>query len=281
LQKKVKILRIQSRICIGGPAIHTEILSKYLNAEKYETILVGGALNNGEVSRIAELRQKGIHVQLIPEMGREISPLRDLFTIFKLYRLMQQEAPDIVHTHTAKAGAAGRIAACLARVPVIVHTFHGHVFHDYFGKLRTTLFIWLERILGTLTSSIITISPRQRFDIVEKYKIARPTKVKVIQLGFELERFLLLQKNVLLKNDLGLTQDEILIGIVGRLVPIKNHKMMLRVLEQLRQNGIKGHLCIVGDGELRNELELLAKEWRIQKYVHFLCQPRSPGSHLV
>jgi glycosyltransferase involved in cell wall biosynthesis len=151
-----------------------------------------------------------------------------------------------------------------------VHTFHGHVFYAYFGKLKTTLFIWLERILGTLTSSIITISPRQRFDIVEKYKIARSTKVKVIPLGFELERFLLLHKNVLLKKDLGLTQDEILIGIVGRLVPIKNHKMMLRVLAQLRQNGIKVHLCIVGDGELRNELELLAKKLCIQNYAHFL-----------
>lgn len=269
-QPKIKILRIQSRICIGGPAIHTELLSRYLDSSVYETVLLGGAVDPEESSRVESLRRKGIQVHLIEEMGREISFRQDIKAIRKVYRIIKKERPDIVHTHTAKAGAVGRIAAWLAGVPVIIHTFHGHVFNSYFGKLKTNFFIFFERFLARLSSGIIVISPAQKKDIVEKYKIVKAGKVTIIRLGFKLEQFLSQRNNYQLKNELRVKSGDILIGIIGRLVPIKNHAMIINVLAGLRQSGLKVHLCIVGDGELRDELQQLALQNGVENFTHFL-----------
>lgn len=270
MKDKIKIIIIQSRICVGGPAVHTGILMKYLDPERFQPILIGGALQTSEMSRVNELKNKGLSVIIIDEMGRDISLWRDIKSVFKLYRIIKRERPLIVDTHTAKAGAIGRIAAFLAGVPIIIHTFHGHVFHDYFGKIKTDLFIILERLLARISTCIIVISPNQKFDIVEKYKIVIPEKVVLIRYGFELERFLYLKKNHQLKQELSLNEHDFLIGIVGRLVPIKNHEMILQVLLQLHRQAIKAHLCIVGDGELRQKLISSVKEKKITKYVHFL-----------
>lgn len=269
-KSKIKVLRIQSRICVGGPAVHTEILARYLDTDKYDTILVGGALEEGEKSRIPLLRKQGINVTTIPQMGRELSPVRDLSAIVKLYRLIREIKPDIVHTHTAKAGAIGRIAARLAGVPIIIHTFHGHVFRHYFGKLKTRFFQILERVLALISTRIVVISPAQFHDIVDVFKIAPAKKTQVIRLGFELERFLFLEKNDLLKESLNLSEDTFLLGIIGRLVPIKNHEMALRVLALLHKKRVPAHLCIVGDGELRELLEQHVKEMELVPFVHFL-----------
>jgi len=267
---KIRVLRIQSRICVGGPAIHTELLSKYLDNKRFDTILVGGALEAGEKSRIPLLREQGISVTTIPEMGRELSFWRDLRAIIKLYRLIKQEKPDIVHTHTAKAGAVGRLAAWLARVPVIVHTFHGHVFRGYFGFLKTKFFILMERLLAKISSQIVVISPAQFKDMVEIFKIAPGNKTRIIPLGFELERFLSLRKNNSLREWLNLPEKSFLLGIIGRLVPIKNHEMALQAVNRLRQTGVPAHLCVVGDGELRAKLERHVHQNGLGAFVHFL-----------
>ena len=267
---KIKILIIQSRICIGGPAVITSTLMRHLDRNRFEPILIGGALEKDEYSRIEELQREGFNVHVIEEMGREIALWQDLKAVIKLYRLMQQERPLIVDTHTAKAGAVGRIAAYFARVPIRIHTFHGHVFHSYFGKLKTSFFIILERILSRLSTNIIVISPSQRVDIVKKYKIAPSEKVNMIRLGFDLERFLYLEKNYQIKKELGLTQNDILIGFIGRLVPIKNPEMMLAVMVELLKHNQKIHLCIAGNGELRSALLHSIKANGIEKHVHFL-----------
>ena len=138
--------------------------------------------------------------------------MRDLNAIIKLFRLIKIIKPDIVHTHTAKAGAAGRIAAWLAGVPIIIHTFHGHVFRHYFGKLKTWFFKIFERLLALISTQIIVISPAQIHDIVEVYKIAPAKKTSLIRLGFELERFLSLRKSNSLKKSLNLSEDTCFIG---------------------------------------------------------------------
>jgi glycosyltransferase involved in cell wall biosynthesis len=270
MKRKLKIIRIQSRICIGGPSVHSEILSKYLDPERFETILIGGALEDGEKERVEELRRLSIQITTIAEMGREISLWSDIKALLKLYQIIYREKPDIVHTHTAKAGAIGRIAAWLAGVPIIIHTFHGHVFHDYFGKVKTWLFIQFEQWLAKITTCIIVISRSQKYDIVTKFRISNKKKVITIPLGLELERFLLIDKDTFhLKNELGISRNEFLIGIVGRIVPIKNHELLLKVIKLLREQQLPVHLCIVGDGELRNELIQSAREKNISNYTHF------------
>jgi len=270
MKRKLKIIRIQSRICIGGPSVHSEILSKYLDPERFETILIGGALEGGEKERVEELRRQSIQITTIAEMGREISLWSDIKALLKLYQIIYREKPDIVHTHTAKAGAIGRIAAWLAGVPIIIHTFHGHVFHDYFGKVKTWLFIQFERWLAKITTCIIVISRSQKYDIVTKFRISNKKKVITIPLGLELERFLLIDKDTFhLKNELGISRNEFLIGIVGRIVPIKNHELLLKVIKLLREQQLPVHLCIVGDGELRNELIQSARDKNILNYTHF------------
>ncbi len=270
MKRKLKIIRIQSRICIGGPSVHSEILSKYLDPERFETILIGGALEDGEKERVEELRRLSIQITTIAEMGREISLWSDIKALLKLYQIIYREKPDIVHTHTAKAGAIGRIAAWLAGVPIIIHTFHGHVFHDYFGKVKTWLFIQFEQWLAKITTCIIVISRSQKYDIVTKFRISNKKKVITIPLGLELERFLLIDKDTFhLKNELGISRNEFLIGIVGRIVPIKNHELLLKVIKLLREQQLPVHLCIVGDGELRNELIQSAQEKNILNYTHF------------
>lgn len=270
MNTRKKILFIQSRICVGGPAVHTRILAKYLNPERFQTILIGGELEPDEKDVVADMRREGLDVRVLPKMGRDISWWRDLQSLVQIYKIIKQEKPDIVDTHTAKAGAVGRLAAWLARVPVIVHTFHGHVFHDYFGKLVTQFYVLLERFLARISDRIIVISPEQQKDIVENYQITKAEKVITIRYGFELQRFFNSSPNHLLKNALNLPNNSVLLGIVGRLVPIKNHEMSLRVLVALRDLGVPARLCIVGDGELRANLAQSAREKNIEQCVHFL-----------
>ena len=266
----VKIIRIQSRICIGGPAIHTELLSLQLVPKGYETLLVGGAVDASEKNAADKIRQRGIHLQLIAAMGRNLSLINDVRSGWQLYRLFRREKPQIVHTHTAKAGAVGRVAAWLARVPIIVHTFHGHIFHHYFGPKKTRFFILLERLLAKISDHIIVISQRQYEDIVNHYHVSPPEKTSIIPLGFDLTAFFSIQKKQIHRKKLGLKNSDFLAAIIGRMVPIKNIQMALDVVIELKRQHFPFHLCLVGDGNLRDSLEKYAQEHAITAQVHFM-----------
>jgi glycosyltransferase involved in cell wall biosynthesis len=265
-KRRIKILRIQSRICIGGPAVHTEMLSRYMPGDRYESVVVGGAVDMHESCRADDLKRKGVDVRILDDMKRSLAVLRDLKSIYKIYRMIMREKPDIVETHTAKAGATGRIAAFLAGVPVIIHTFHGHVFDGYFGPFVTQAILLIEKVLACITTQIVVLSEKQRHDIAMKYRIAPSKKVKLIPLGFELDRFLSLHRNGHLRKELGVSSDAKLIAIIGRIVPIKNHEMMLRVMEKLNEGKMEVHLAVVGDGELKNTIVKAGN----RKYIHFL-----------
>ena len=265
-RKRIRILRIQSRICIGGPAIHTESLSLHLPKDKYETLVVGGAVENHEKSSHQRLIENDINVEIIHTMKRNILFINDFISVFKIYRLIKKFNPDIVETHTAKAGAIGRIAAFIARVPIVIHTFHGHVFHNYFSRVITKIFIIIEKVLSVVTHKIIVLSERQYNDIVHEYKIAPENKVIVIPLGIDLERFLSIEKSDNIKHELDLNRDDILIASVGRLVSVKNIRMLIDVVKKLHNKDHRYHLCLIGDGEERTELELMSDS----EYIHFL-----------
>jgi glycosyltransferase involved in cell wall biosynthesis len=187
---KIKILRVIARLNIGGPAIHVVLLSAGMDRVRFESLLVSGNENPGGGSMLDYALSHGVQPAIIPEIVGEFSlGPRELRALVRLYRLMRQERPHVVHTHTAKAGFVGRLAARLARVPVVVHTFHGHVLHGYYGPRKTQLLRRMERGLACLTDCIITVSEQVKRDLVT-YGVATADRIEVISLGLELDPFL-------------------------------------------------------------------------------------------
>jgi glycosyltransferase involved in cell wall biosynthesis len=275
----MRILRIIARLNIGGPAIQAVLLSGPDVELQYRSKLVCGNIGSseGDMSYLAE--QKGVAPIIIPELGREISPWKDVSSFMALRGLIRNERPHIVHTHTAKAGTLGRLAILslnLARPEYkkikTVHTFHGHVFEGYFSKTKSLLFVWIERLLAMATDVIIAISDTQKRDLAEKYHIAPVKKIKTIGLGFDLMPFL--NNGVLrgrFRGNYGIPEDILLIGIVGRLVPIKNHRIFFQAARQfVEQNpGLKVQFMVVGDGELRDESEAYCRRLGLADLVIF------------
>lgn len=267
---KIKVIRIIARLNIGGPAIHTVLLTRHLNPARFESLLLAGLESAHEGSMQNWAAQQGVAPIIFAELGREINPLADLKMVVKLYRFFRREKPLIVHTHTAKAGFVGRLAARLAGVPVVVHTFHGHVFHSYFGPLKTRLFIVIEQLLARLTDRIITISPRQRQEILD-FKIASPDKILIIPLGFDLSRFLTADSlRGQLRAELAIAPDTRLVGIVARLTAVKNHRLFIQAAARVRASFPGAQFLIIGDGELRAELERQASALGLNESVKFL-----------
>ncbi|KPL04772.1 MAG: hypothetical protein AMJ73_03735 [candidate division Zixibacteria bacterium SM1_73] len=278
--KKIKIVRIISRLNIGGPSIHTVLLSAHLNSDRFKTTLVKGIEGNSEGDMRDLLRKKKVRPIIVTELAREISLARDCVAFVKLYKLICREKPDIVHTHTAKAGLLGRVAAKLAGVPIIVHTFHGHLFHSYFGYLTTKLIVFIERLLAHLTSKIIIVSEKVRKDIVEKYRIATYSKVITMPLGLELTPFLDVDKQRgFLRKELGLSDKIALVGIVARLVPVKGHKYFIEAAAAVMKRLLNVKFLVIGDGELKEKLEDYVKQLGILESVTF-CGFRKDLPHI-
>lgn len=267
-----KIVRVITRLNIGGPAIHAILLNSELNKAGYRDILVCGNVSQSEGDMGYLAREKKVEPVLIPEMGRDISPIKDIGVLIKLYNIMRKERPDIVHTHTAKAGTLGRIAALCAGVPVKVHTFHGHIFDGYFSPLKAKLFLLIERTLALITDKVITVSDLIQAEIVGRLKVTGVSKSLVMPLGLELEKFVDCHKNKgRLRSRIGADDSTLLVGIVGRLVPIKNHKMFIDVCRAVRDEkiGLKVKFVIIGDGELRPYLEDLVSKSGLNDTVVF------------
>jgi glycosyltransferase involved in cell wall biosynthesis len=257
-----RILRIINRFNLGGPTYNVAYLSKFL-APEFETLLVGGEKDETEDSSEFILKKLGLTPVIIPEMKREIDLFNDRKAYKKIKALIREFKPDIVHTHAAKAGALGRLAASACDVPVILHTFHGHVFHSYFGKTKTAFFKSVERHLAKKSSAIIAISEKQKQELAFEHKICPPEKIKIVPLGFDLSRFRenTESKRKAFREEYLLPENEIAIVIVGRLVPVKNHALFLRAFKSvLDQTNIPVRAFIVGDGEDRLKLEQVAAE---------------------
>lgn len=251
-----KVLRIINRFNIGGPTYNATFLSRFLDDE-YETLLIGGLPEKEEADSLHILEEYGLSPMLISEMQRVPSFKSDKAAYRKIKQIIEEFKPDIVHTHAAKAGALGRKAAKACGVPVIVHTFHGHVFHSYFGKVKTNIFKFIERRLAKKSDGIIAISDIQKQEIANVHKICPSNKIKVIPLGFDLDKF---QKETSKREDVrkkyNLQKEEIAIAIIGRLAPIKNHALFLSVVKDvLKKTSKKVKFFIVGDGEERANIE--------------------------
>ena len=257
-----RILRILNRLAVGGPVLNAVYLTKYLSPG-FDTLLVVGEKEDHEKSAEYLTSQLGLDYVVIPGMGRSINPASDYFAYQKLKKLIRSYQPDVVHTHAAKPGALGRLAASATNVPAIVHTFHGHVFHSYFNSAKTKFFISTERFLGRRSDAIIAISEQQKKELVHDFRIAPENKFHVVPLGFDLDRFQFGQeeKRRKFRVEFGLKDDEIAIGIIGRLVPVKNHYLFLKAIKHVLDNsGRKIKAFIIGDGETRADLERLSTE---------------------
>lgn len=254
-----------NRLAVGGPVLNATYLTKYM-APDFETILVVGEKEDHEKSAEHLAQQLGIKYITIPGMGRSINPMSDYGAYRRMKELIKSYKPDIVHTHSAKPGAIGRLAAAAAKVPVIVHTFHGHVFHSYFNSAKTNFFIQTERFLGRKSDAIVAISNQQKRELVQDFRIAPEEKFRVVPLGFDLDRFRTGQeeKRNHFRSEFGVKDDEIAIGIIGRLVPVKNHYLFLKGLKHvLDHTSKKVKAFIIGDGETRADLEAVAREVQI------------------
>lgn len=262
-----RVLRIINRLNLGGPTYNVAYLSKYL-APEFETILVAGMKEDTEESSEFIVRDLGLKPVYIEEMSREIDLRNDYRAYKKIKKIIREYQPDIVHTHAAKAGTLGRLAAIHCKVPVILHTFHGHVFHSYFGKLKTEIFRQIEKYLASRTTGIIAISEIQKQELCHQYKISSPENCHVVNLGFELERFSKARpsnrKNF--RDRYGIPDDTVLVGIIGRIVPIKNHPLFLKAFEMAIRSckGVSVKAFIIGDGEDRGSVVRLAGDLNLK-----------------
>jgi glycosyltransferase involved in cell wall biosynthesis len=280
-EQRTKILRVIARLNMGGPALHVAYLTEGLRERGYDTTLVAGSLARGEDSMAFVADARDVEIVRIDELGREISPLRDLMATVRLARLIRRERPDILHTHTAKAGTVGRVAALLAggrRPSVVVHTFHGHVLRGYFGPVRTWFFRQLERWLASKTTALIAVSPQVRDDLVA-LGIAPASRFVVVRLGIELGERVGSEANGRgeSRRYLGIEPQRFAVGWIGRMTAVKRTDDVLLAFKQLRDDGVDAVLCMVGDGPDRPDLERRAHELGIVRDTLFLGYQEDVG----
>lgn len=262
----IKVLRIVNRFNLGGPVYNVTYLSAFM-LDEFETVLCGAMPENHEGNALFIPENYGIKPVIIQSMQRSINPFNDRKALKEIRKIIQEYKPDIVHTHASKAGVLGRTAAYRENVPVIVHTFHGHVFHSYFGKIKTWIYKSIERRLAKKTDAIIAISDIQKKELSEIHGISTSDKITVIPLGFDLDRFRenKEQKRKAFREKYNLSDEEVAIGIVGRLTAVKNHELFIASIEKLlERNKSKVRAFIIGDGERMDELKSLVKEVEIR-----------------
>lgn len=282
-----KVVRIIARLNVGGPAKHVVWLTSGLQDAGYRSLLVAGTVPEGEEDMSYFAEQTGVAPLYIPEMSREIS-LKDAITTWKLFRLLLRERPDIVHTHTAKAGTVGRVAGFFYRwlTPGVllgrprpckfVHTYHGHVFHSYYGRLKTGVFLAIERLLARwATDRILVVSEQQKAEINQAFRVGRRDQFRVVRLGLDFGIFANHEsRRAKFRGELGVDDETVLVGIVGRLTEIKNHELFLRSMARVNLPQVR--FVIVGDGSLRNTLEQEAKSLGLEKTVIFVGNRNDP-----
>lgn len=276
----MKIVRIIARLNVGGPARHVVWLTKSLQSEKHSSVLLTGTVPDGEEDMNYFAAENNVKPVYIAEMSRELSP-KDVISLWKVFRKLLAEKPDVIHTHTAKAGTIGRAAGFLYRWLTfrkvkIVHTYHGHVFHSYYGNAKTKFFLAIEKTLARLaTDKIVVISRQQYEEIHEKFGVGRAEQFKIVPLGIDFEPFQNSEKKrQAFRHEIGANDAAVLVGLIGRLTEIKNHEMFLRVAQfyQSRKQSDSPELkfIIVGDGHLRRKLEESAETLQIEDIVIFL-----------
>jgi glycosyltransferase involved in cell wall biosynthesis len=273
-----------ARLNTGGPALHTVLLTRGLNDRRFRTRLVTGTVGAEEGDMVYVARAEGVTPTVLPELSQRVSPWTHARAFWRVYQLLRAEQPDIVHTHTAKAGVVGRIAALaynagrrLSRRPraSLVHTFHGHVFHGYFSPWKSKLLVVMERTLASRTDAVVTVAESVRRDLVDVYRVCPADKVHVVPLGLNLEWTARLERTRGdVRRGLGLSPAVCLVGIVGRLTAVKNHALFLAAASRMTR---EAHFAVIGDGELRADVERRAAAPDLRGRVSLLGWQKDPA----
>jgi len=249
-QAPLKVVRIIGRLNVGGPARQACLLHERLRPE-FQTVLITGRPDAGEKD-MSYLLSSSDGVCRIDSMSRPVSFLSDLSSLFTIYRILRREKPDIVHTHTAKAGTLGRIAAIFAGVPVRIHTFHGHVFAGYFGSFKTRIYLAIERFLAHFTSRIVTVSEGQASELADVYRIAPRAKIQVIRNGFDWSDSKRSREDI--RAELGIAPDQTVVLWIGRMAPIKGVSLLAETIRR-SQSDPSLLFLVAGDGSERAGFE--------------------------
>ena len=247
-----RVLRVITRLNIGGPAINAALLSTRLDPDRFTTLLIAGSesATEGSMLELGRLGD-GLTLRRVPELGREISPIDDIRALAAVTKIAREFRPHIVHTHLAKAGTIGRVAARLAGTRAVVHTYHGTVFRGYFGGTKSRAIVGIEQALSHITTRIVAITPSQRRELID-LGIGDDRKVVEIPLGFDLAPFLRPPDQNDARDRLGLPRDIPIVAIVARLVPVKDVSLFLRAMAKVPAPALA---VGVGDGALRASLE--------------------------
>lgn len=280
----MKVLRIIARLNVGGPARHVVWLTKHLQDDEFRSVLIAGRVPEGEGDMAYFAAQNGVAPIYIEDLSRELS-VKDLSAARRIHKQIRSLAPDIIHTHTAKAGTLGRLVAFTYRWltwstlvgkprPIkIVHTFHGHIFHSYYGKLKTRIYLAIERLLARFaTDTIVVISQQQLREINQEFRVGKASQFKVIPLGIDFDNFPHSNEacRKQLRETVGAAEDEITVGFSGRLTEIKNVSLLLNAAAMSASSEISLKFIIVGDGQLRGRLEAESHSLGLSDRVTFL-----------
>lgn len=275
-ERPIRVLQVITRLNVGGPARHTLALAAGLRALGFAPMLVYGSEEPGEGTLEDQLAAGDIEALKLPALGRRVRPSADLRVLWQLTRLIFNQRPAVVHTHTAKAGALGRLAAFAYNATraragrcVVIHTFHGHVFTGYFGALASGAVRLIERGMGLVTHRIVTVSQQQMRDICDRFRIAPAEKTEVIELGADLEPLLHLEIDTTLRDALGFVPHHVVFGYVGRFVPIKDLETLVRAFALMAGQFADARLMLVGDGPLRSATERLVSGLNLGDRVRF------------
>ena len=262
--EKIRVVHIITRFDKGGSAENTFLTVMGLDEERYEVTLIRGLsfesdMTDGETKAVernlAGVEREGIRVVTLPDLVRRIYPLYDLRALCAIIKILQKERPDIVHTHTSKAGVLGRWAAFFARIPVIVHTPHGHIFWGYFNRWKTSVFILLEKLTALITDKIITLTEQEKRDHL-RFNIASGDKFSTIHSGVDLDKFL--HTSVApseMRKILKIPEETLVVGTAGRLTPVKGHRYLIEAARKIVDIRPDTIFVFLGDGELLDELK--------------------------
>ncbi|MEJ7785192.1 MAG: glycosyltransferase [Solirubrobacteraceae bacterium] len=271
-RERIRIVHVIARMNVGGPAHYVSLLGGLLDPLRYESLIVAGCVGPGEASANGLALSYGARLRTLEALGPEVRWGADLKSTRKLVAILRRFRPHIVHTHTAKAGFTGRLAACMVTPrPIIVHTYHGHVLEGYFGPRKSEAYRRLEQAAGRVSDALVGVSQAVVDDLL-RLGIAPASKFHAISLGVDLEPFLQVDAaaGAGVRSELGMKTDDIVVTVGARLVAIKRIDVALRALAMARPRDDRLRLLVAGNGELRNELESLAEELGVADHVRFL-----------
>jgi len=254
---------------MGGSAQNTLLTALNHDPQRYSVFLIKGSTHESAMTeaeaqlvnkQLATAKKQGIEVVDLPALVRRISPFNDIKSFVSILRILRKSKPDIVHTHTSKAGILGRLAAWMARVPIIIHTPHGHVFYGHFGRSLSRIFLQMEKLLATITHHQIALTPEESNDYLN-LGVSKPGKTTVIHSGVDLQQFSKgAKQHTRKREELGIPSDSLVIGYVGWLIPIKGVTYLVSAMAKVAEKYPKSLLVLVGKGDDKGEEEIKLKE---------------------